>query len=132
MTATDILSNEHRVIEQVLACLKKIAQQALEAGKLDKGPAEDAIEFLRTFADRCHHGKEEVHLFPAMEARGFPHDTGPIGVMLLEHREGRSDVTAMAESLDGAAVRWPRTGGLQTGLVLRRCCRGVFGFVLVG
>jgi hemerythrin-like domain-containing protein len=85
MKPTEILSSEHRVIEQVLGCLEKIIEQARQNGRLERQPAEDAIAFFRNFADRCHHGKEEAHLFPALEAQGFPRQGGPTGVMLHEH-----------------------------------------------
>jgi hemerythrin-like domain-containing protein len=104
MRPTEILSNEHRVIEQVLDCLEKLVEQANAAGALPKQPAEEAVEFLRNFADRCHHGKEEAHLFPAVEAKGFPRRGGPTGVMLHEHEQGRAHVREMAEAIDAAAA----------------------------
>ena len=55
-------------------------------------------------ADRCHHGKEEAHLFPAMEARGFLRSGGPTGVMLDEHEQGRACVRGMADAIDAAAA----------------------------
>jgi hemerythrin-like domain-containing protein len=103
MKPTDILSNEHRVIEQVLNCLDKMTQICQSQHTLDPQSAKDAVDFFRNFADRCHHGKEEVHLFPAMEARGFARDCGPTGVMLYEHEQGRKFVSRMAESIDAAA-----------------------------
>jgi hemerythrin-like domain-containing protein len=84
MRATEILTHEHRVIEQVLGCLEAMGAEARAAGRLDGAAAQDAVAFFRNFADRCHHGKEEVHLFPALEAKGFPRDGGPTGVMLDE------------------------------------------------
>ena len=33
--------------------------------------ARKAIEFFRTFADGCHHGKEEDCLFPKLQERGI-------------------------------------------------------------
>jgi hemerythrin-like domain-containing protein len=104
MKPSDILSGEHRVIEQVLTCLEKVADACERDGKLDGRSAQEAIEFFRNFADRCHHGKEETHFFPAMEAKGFSRDQGPTGVMLREHDEGRSFIRGMSESLDGAAA----------------------------
>ena len=53
------------------------------------------MEFIATFADHNHHGKEEDILFPAMEKAGFPRDGGPVGVMLMEHTQGREYVGAM-------------------------------------
>lgn len=104
MKPTEILASEHRVIEQVLDCLERMVQRAAAAGALEKQPAEEAIEFFRNFADRCHYGKEETHLFPALEAKGFPRDAGPTGVMLREHELGRAHVRAMAEAIDAAAA----------------------------
>lgn len=103
MKPTQILSQEHRVIEQVLNCLDKILDEALANGKLEAAPTRKALEFFRNFADGCHHGKEETHLFPAMEARGFSADCGPTAVMRYEHDKGRAHVRGMAETLEAAA-----------------------------
>jgi hemerythrin-like domain-containing protein len=104
MKPSEILSGEHRVIEQVLACLERIAQDCETQGRLDRASAEQALDFFRNFADRCHHGKEEAHFFPAMEAKGFSRQSGPTGVMLREHDQGRSYVRGMAEAVAGAAA----------------------------
>ena len=61
---------------------------------------EKALDFIRGFADGCHHFKEEKVLFPAMEAHGIPTDGGPIGMMLLEHEEGRGYVKSMLAALE--------------------------------
>jgi hemerythrin-like domain-containing protein len=101
---TEILSDEHRVIEQVLDCLERMADDCRQHGILDAQAAKDAIDFFRNFADRCHHGKEESHLFPALEARGFSREEGPTGVMLREHDQGRACVRGMDEAIDAAAA----------------------------
>jgi hemerythrin-like domain-containing protein len=103
MKPTEILSSEHRVIEQVLDCLEKIALQAEKQRKLDADDARAALEFLRTFADACHHGKEEHQLFPKLTERGIPRHAGPLAVMLSEHDTGRAHIQAMAAALDAAA-----------------------------
>jgi hemerythrin-like domain-containing protein len=103
MKPTDILSEEHRVIERVLDCLERLVQQAQTEGKLAAEPARDAVEFFRNFADRCHHAKEEAHLFPAMERKGFPREGGPTGVMMYEHELGRAHVRAMDQAIEAAA-----------------------------
>ncbi|HDS30715.1 MAG TPA: hemerythrin [Firmicutes bacterium] len=95
MLPTQILKDEHRIIESVLDCLEKMAD-GIDAGKsLDETSARDAIDFIRNFADKCHHAKEEDKLFPAMEAVGIPSQGGPIGVMLYEHDLGRGYVKNM-------------------------------------
>jgi len=111
MKPTDILTEEHTVILRVLDCLEHIAAEAERAGALDGEPAEQAVRFLRGFADEIHHGKEEARLFPAMERKGLPREAGPIAVMLHEHDLGRAEVRGMAESIptarsgDAAALR---------------------------
>src|SRR5262245_48241536 len=101
MKATDILMDEHRVIEQVLNFLEKLADRCEAGEKLDRTSALEALDFFRHFADRCHHGKEEEHLFPLLEARGLARVGGPTGVMLHEHEEGRRLVAAMAGAVEG-------------------------------
>jgi hemerythrin-like domain-containing protein len=103
MDALTVLVDEHRVILQVLDCLEKIARQARDSGTLDAASAREAVEFFRTFADRCHHAKEEDLLFPLLEKeKGFSTESGPTAVMRAEHIEGRACVRRMAESAEAA------------------------------
>jgi hemerythrin-like domain-containing protein len=104
MKPTEILSSEHRVIELVIDCLEEMTNRAMTAGRLEKEPAEQAVAFIKGFADGCHHGKEEARLFPAMEAKGMPREGGPIGVMLHEHKVGRTHVQGMTLHLEKAAA----------------------------
>ena len=89
MKATHVLSEEHRVIEQVLDTLETAANR-LENGQTVRPEFFlSAVDFIRGFADRCHHHKEEGVLFKHMEAQGMPVLGSPIGVMLAEHELGR-------------------------------------------
>lgn len=97
MKATEILMEEHRVIERVLAAME-IAVQLLEAKQLRPGFFVDAAEFIKGFADGCHHKKEEGVLFPAMLAHGVRDQGGPIGVMMAEHTQGRTFTMAMRKA----------------------------------
>lgn len=100
LTPTAILMAEHRNIEKVLACLERMADAFEASGEMDRRPAGDALEFLRTYADRLHHGKEEANLFPAMEERGVPREMGPTAVMRQEHDMGRGLVRDMAAAIE--------------------------------
>ena len=98
---TQVLKDEHALILEALDAIERKVI-ALEAGAApDRAYFEKAVEFLRTFADRCHHGKEEKLLFKTMVDRGFPRQAGPIAVMLHEHETGRSFIRGIAE---GAAA----------------------------
>jgi hemerythrin-like domain-containing protein len=90
--ATEILSDEHRVIERALDVLQKLTTRPVENSL---GRWKKTLDFFTHFADQCHHFKEEQVLFPAMEGHGIPREGGPIGMMLMEHEEGRSCVRAM-------------------------------------
>jgi hemerythrin-like domain-containing protein len=103
MKPTEILTHEHRVIEQVLSCLLALSHRAESHGSLDREAASGAIEFLRGYADRWHHGKEEERLFPLMEARGLSPNEGPTAVMRVEHAQGRRHIDAMNGAIDAAA-----------------------------
>jgi hemerythrin-like domain-containing protein len=107
MKPTEVLKKEHRVIEQVLNCLEKMADGCEQEHRLVKAHARGAVDFFRNFADRCHHGKEEALLFPMLEAKGFSSDCGPTAVMRSEHDMGRVYVRAMDEAIAGAAAGQP-------------------------
>jgi hemerythrin-like domain-containing protein len=101
MKATDILMSEHRVIERVIATLE-IAAKRLQAGQeVRPGFFLDAADFIKGFADGCHHRKEEGVLFKAMHANGMPAGQGPIAVMLSEHEQGRK----FTQGMRAAALR---------------------------
>jgi hemerythrin-like domain-containing protein len=84
----------------MLAVLEAAAKRLDDGERVRPGLFRDAVGFVRNFADRCHHGKEEQNLFPRMEERGVPRVGGPIGVMLMEHDQGRDYVAAIADSID--------------------------------
>jgi hemerythrin-like domain-containing protein len=95
MKATEVLSEEHRVIEQVLNTLEAGADR-LESGQPVRPEFFlSAVDFIRGFADGCHHRKEEGVLFKRMEAQGVPVQGGPLGVMLSEHDLGRQYTRAL-------------------------------------
>ena len=98
MEATNILMSEHRVIERVLATLEAAAGQVEIGAEVRPGFFLDAADFVKGFADGCHHKKEEGVLFKTMAENGMPVDAGPIAVMLAEHEQGRAYTRAMREA----------------------------------
>lgn len=95
MEATDILMAEHRVIERVLVALDTATERLAQGQEVRVGFFIDASDFIKGFADGCHHRKEEGVLFEAMVAHGMSRLGGPIAVMLADHEQGRSFTQGM-------------------------------------
>ncbi len=100
MTPGEQLREEHQGILLMLRILEKVSTKVEAKERVDPTHLERIVEFLRVFADKCHHGKEEDLLFPALEKAGVPKEQGPIGMMLAEHQQGRGYIRGMAEALD--------------------------------
>jgi len=103
MEAIETLMGEHRIIERGLDALTAFADGALRRTDDDRQELGRFVEFIREFADACHHGKEEDILFKAMVEAGFPSQGGPIAVMLHEHDVGRAFVKRLADLATQAA-----------------------------
>jgi len=57
------LMREHRVIERLIAVLRAELDSAVDLREVDPRTIDAASDFIRNYADRCHHGKEEDILF---------------------------------------------------------------------
>jgi hemerythrin-like domain-containing protein len=99
MDTTQCLREEHQVILKVLDCFDIALRQARQSGTVPTATFAPFLEFFRDFADRCHHCKEEDRLFPCLERCGMQRESGPLAVMMEEHRQGRAHVRAMAAAL---------------------------------
>jgi hemerythrin-like domain-containing protein len=94
MKATQQLKNDHEGVKVMLNILEQVCRQLEADGTLNEEHFDGILEFLKVFVDKCHHGKEEDLLFPALIAAGIPED-GPIAVMLEEHEMGRNYVKSV-------------------------------------
>jgi hemerythrin-like domain-containing protein len=104
MYASQDLINEHEGVLFGLTILEKMANKVEQSDEIEVSDIEEIINFFKLFADKCHHGKEEGLLFPAMQKAGVPKDGGPIGQMLLEHDEGRKHIARMGLSIDNGVL----------------------------
>lgn len=95
--ATQDLRKEHEAILYVLQILDKMMQSESETMLRYY---DELLYFLKTFADKCHHGKEENYLFKELVNKGIANEGGPVGAMLQEHAEGREYIAQMSQSLD--------------------------------
>jgi len=102
--AIDMLMQEHRLIERVLTALESCVQAIDEGRTVERTTIRDFADFFANFADKCHHAKEEDRLFAKLVERGFPKEGGPVGVMLMEHDQGRTHVGALRRIGQGSGA----------------------------
>lgn len=102
--AIDMLTREHKVILKVVEGLRGLAVFLRAGRQVDVALLRDAVTFMREFADRCHHAKEEDLLFPAFVAHGVPLHGCPIDALLHEHQKGRDLVGQIADATDAYAA----------------------------
>lgn len=81
-----LLMLDHETTEKVFAAIEKPFTSPA-------GPPPALVtkffDYANNYVDRCHNQKEEQHLFPLIEQRGIPRQSGPLSVMLLEHEASR-------------------------------------------
>jgi hemerythrin-like domain-containing protein len=100
MNPIDELLAEHEAVKTTLKILKRIGDDVAETGKISNPDhLAQLLDFFITFVDKCHHGKEEELLFPALEEVGVSREGGPVGVMLKEHQQGRDLIYEMKFAL---------------------------------
>ena len=96
---TDRLMDEHRLILRMLDLLETRAARTLDGEEPDAEFFAGAVDFVRRFADRFHHAKEEDILFAALVANGMPAENSPVAAMRLEHEQGRQFLRGLEEAL---------------------------------
>jgi hemerythrin-like domain-containing protein len=102
MTPTETLRHEHDIILLVLGGIERGAGSLLATLAVDPEWLDTIVDFAANFVDRCHHGKEEKHLFVKLAEQWRPGEIGPIGVLLREHEGGRAFIRAIAEATPDA------------------------------
>lgn len=90
MKSIDNMVYEHENVRRMLKVIRKISYQVLINGDYDISDFPRIIDFVRTYTDKLHHGKEEDILFATMnkELEKLA-KSGAITGMLIEHDNGR-------------------------------------------
>jgi hemerythrin-like domain-containing protein len=90
---------EHRLIERMIKAMSDELDRMETTGKADPDFIETAVDFIRTYADRCHHGKEEDILFRDLEKKAMSEGHKKIMDELVEeHRWGRKTTKELLEA----------------------------------
>ncbi|MDF7826222.1 hemerythrin domain-containing protein [Pontiellaceae bacterium B12227] len=96
---TQLMMDEHQLILRMITLVENNTAK-IEAGTFnDWNFYLDAIDFVRNYADRFHHAKEEDVLFVELVKNGMPEKSSPIEAMLMEHDLGRAFIKNLEEAV---------------------------------
>lgn len=94
MMPVGLLMKEHRLIEKIISVWKKELDNIATIGSANLCLIELAIDFMKTYADRCHHGKEEDILFRELKKKPLSLELKKIlGELIDEHCIARKTVS---------------------------------------
>lgn len=98
MNAIELMMSEHENIKRMLGVVRKYSYKVLKNEDVDIDDFYKMIDFIRNYADKHHHSKEEEILFKKM-IKELPHTESPILGMYSEHDLGRLYIGNLEESL---------------------------------
>ena len=91
------LVDEHRLIERLNVVMKRELERMKAGGKLDERAVDVAVDFMRTYAEGLHHGKEEGILFKTLGGKPMSAEHRRVMAELVEeHAYLRNRVTQLA------------------------------------
>lgn len=94
---------EHRLIERMIGVLEHEIARIQDAGAVDPVFVDQAVDFIRVYADKTHHGKEEEILFRELAKKPLDEDHARIMAELVEeHKFGRQTTAILVSAKD----RW--------------------------
>ncbi|TAK97052.1 hemerythrin HHE cation-binding protein [Patescibacteria group bacterium] len=93
------LTKEHGPIKLMLRILERINEKIVNGEPIATADLNDGVTFIKEFADKCHHGKEEALLFPAMKKNNIRKEIELIDILVAEHAEGRGYVKNIVEAI---------------------------------
>ncbi|AOY59048.1 hemerythrin domain-containing protein [Desulfococcus multivorans] len=99
MQARGPLMIEHRLIERMLSVIKDVLSKIESKHKIDPVFVDVAVDFIRVYADRTHHGKEEDILFREMNKKPLSaEDRQVMNELIEEHVLGRQTTEALVDA----------------------------------
>lgn len=95
---------EHRLIERMIRLMTKEYNRVQESNRPDIDFMDSAIEFLETYADRCHHGKEEDILFRELGNKDLSIEhRRMMNELISEHTYARAAVAGLRDAKNSYA-----------------------------
>jgi hemerythrin-like domain-containing protein len=99
MQARGPLMIEHRLIENMIALIKRELKQIETTNQVDPLIIDKVVDFIRVYADRTHHGKEEDILFKKLENKNMSdQDKQLMEDLIAEHLLGRKTTKELVEA----------------------------------
>ncbi|MBN1129804.1 MAG: hemerythrin domain-containing protein [Chitinispirillaceae bacterium] len=93
---------EHRLIERMISLIDKEVKRIEKTNEVNLTFIDTAVDFIRMYADRTHHGKEEEILFRDLSKKTLSdNDAVIMNELIKEHTIGRA---ATAELVTSAAA----------------------------
>ena len=90
---------EHRLIERMLSVVEHALKLAEQTGSIDPIFVDLAVDFIITYADRTHHGKEEDILFRTLKSKNLSKaDRQVMDELVEEHIFGRKTTKALIDA----------------------------------
>jgi hemerythrin-like domain-containing protein len=94
---------EHRLIEKVLALAAQMAEKIRKENRVDTCAVYSVIDFIKTYADRTHHGKEEDILFKELGQKELSaSDRSMMEGLISEHKTARREVAELLAANNAA------------------------------
>ncbi|HKL42906.1 MAG TPA: hemerythrin domain-containing protein [Clostridia bacterium] len=101
MKSIELLVNEHKNIKRMLAVVKEISYRIYKHEAVALDDFDLMIDFIRNYADKHHHEKEENILFDEMgKELGEAIVDGPLLAMFSEHDLGRMYISNLEEAVN--------------------------------
>jgi len=99
MQARGPLMIEHRLIEQMLNVIRRTLERVEQTKSLDPYFVDTAVDFIRVYADRTHHGKEEDILFRDLRTKHLSDkDRLLMDELIEDHVFSRNTTKALVEA----------------------------------
>ena len=97
-TPIGTLMTEHRLIIRVVNDMRRRAEEIASGHEISPSYIDAVTDFLRTYTDECHHGKEEDILFRQLAEKPLSPELGEMMQQLIEdHRWARTKVAALVD-----------------------------------
>lgn len=113
------LRKEHDAILHVLEIVDKMLKDNTKDDSAKLPSYKEVVYFLKIFADKCHHGKEEKYLFREMADRGVYDEDGLMEVLQQEHNQGRELIAQMDKALSAGDFADFKTNMTGYGYLIR-------------